>query len=105
MAKKLENTIVQPVYYKVRRDDTSGEMLYRKAPFEVVHIAGAVHVRPWVGGMNDQALTLLAADSAEDQSMWRMDIGYELLNPIVLNENQVGDGSDNWIGLHSISNI
>ena len=105
MAKKLDNTIVQSVYYRVRRDDTSGEMLYRKAPFELVMIAGMLHILPWVGGMNDQALTLLAADSAEDQNMWRMDIGYETLNPVVLTENQMGDGSDSWLGLHSISNI
>ena len=105
MSKKLTNSVVRQVYYMIGKDSTTGEKLYRRAPFDVVLINGAVHVRPWIGGMNDQALTALAQDSQEDRDMWRQDIGYDLLNPIVINENQMGDGSDNWIGLHSISNV
>lgn len=105
MAKKLSNaTMVQAVYYQVGKSNR-GEDLFKTAPFEVVLIDGLVHIRPWIGGMTDAALGLLGADSSEDKGMWRMDIGYESVVPIILNESQVGDGSDSWIGLHQISNI
>jgi hypothetical protein len=105
MAKKLSGTVVQEVFYLIGKDATTGQKLYRRAPFDVVYINGGLHVRPWVGGMTDQALSLLAADTQEDKDMWRMDLGYELVNPIVMNENQMGDMSDNWMGLHAVSNI
>ena len=105
MAKKLQNTVVRQVYYQITQDATTGEWLYRRAPFDLVFINGALHVRPWIGGINDQALTILAQDSQEDIDMWRQDIGYELLNPVVINECQMGDGSDNWMGMHAISNF
>ena len=104
MGKKLANSFVREVFYQIKQD-TDGTMVYRRAPFDLVMINGVVHVRPWVGGMNDQALTALAQDSQEDRDMWRMDIGYEIFNPVVIGEHQMGDGSDNWMGLHSISNI
>jgi hypothetical protein len=105
MSRKLNNSVVRQVFFMIGKDSNTGEPMYRRAPFDVVLINGAVHVRPWIGGMNDQALSALAQDSQEDKDMWRQDIGYELLNPIILNENQMGDGSDNWMGLTSVSNI
>jgi hypothetical protein len=79
--------------------------VYRRAPFDLVYIAGALHIRPWVGGMNDQALTQLAQDSQEDRDQWRMDIGYTTTPPVMMSEHEMGDGSDNWMGLHFIGNI
>lgn len=106
MAKVITNAVTQPIYYQIGQDQTTGKMLYRRAPFDAVLINGAIHVQPSIGGATDSALLALGINTAEDQSMWRGDIGgYELLEPIVLNECQMGDGSDNWIGLHAISNI
>src|SRR5512135_137953 len=105
MAKLFTNSVVQPVMYQVRRDDTTGAMLYKRAPFEVVYVSGVPHVQPRGNSISDQSLRVLAVDTQEDREMWRQDSGYELLDAIVVNEHQIGDGSDTWIGLHLISHI
>ena len=103
MAKIHTNSFVQPVYFQVGKD-TTGQMLYRRAPFDVVRINGEVYIQPRSIGLSDQAVTQYAQGSVEDQDNWRDNDmgGYETLEPIVLNENQMGDGSDTWVGLHSI---
>lgn len=105
MGKKLQNTVVKQVFFRIGKDSTTGEFLYRRAPFDAVFINGTLHVRPWIGGMNDQALGLIAADSQEDRDMWRQDIGYESIESIIIDECQMGDESDTWMGLHRISNF
>jgi len=107
MAKIFTNSNVQPVYYQMGKDATSGKMLYRRAPFDVVLINGKLHMQPRSIGPSDQAITQFAQGSTTDQDNWRDgDMGgYETLEPIVLNDNQMGDGSDNWIGLHSLGKI
>lgn len=105
MAKIFSNSFVQPVYYLVRKSDN--QQLVKRAPFDVVKINGMAFIQPRSIGLPDQALNAFNLGSVEDQNNWRdADMGgYEILDPIVLNENQLGDGADNWIGLHSISII
>lgn len=104
MARKLEGVFMRQVYYFVNQDATTGQKVYRRAPFNLAIINGGIHIHPWIGGMNDKALTQLALDAKEDRDMWRMDLGYDI-DPIFISEHQMGDGTDNWMGLHSISNI
>ena len=106
MAKIYANNVTRAVYYAMGEKD--GQKLFRRAPFDVVLQDGKLFIQPRsVQGCGDQALVQLGRDHAEDQANWRdSDLGgYEILEPIILNENQVGDGSDNWIGLHLIGNI
>jgi len=107
MSKIFTNARTQPVYYQIGKDDTTGKTLYRRAPFDAVSINGQLFLQPRSCCLSDQAIVALGKGNAEDQDCWRgPDMGgYETLEPIVLNENQMGDGSDNWIGLHSIGNI
>ena len=108
MAKIFTNSETRPVYFQIGKDGTTGKMLYKRAPFDVVLINGALHIQPRnCTASSEQAYTQYAQGSIEDQENWREnDIGgYETLEPIILNENQMGDGSDNWIGLHSFGKL
>jgi len=107
MSKIYSNQWTQPVYYQVGKDAVSGKMMFRRAPFDVVLINGKLHVQPRSAGLPDQAIVALGIGTAEDQANWRGEdmTGYETLEPIVVNENQMGDGADNWMGLHSFGNI
>ena len=107
MAKIFTNAETQPVYFQIGKDGTTGKMLYKRAPFDVVLINGTLNLQPRSIGPSDESLTQFGRDSAEDQNNWRENDlgGYETLEPIILNECQMGDGSDNWIGLHSFGKI
>lgn len=104
MAKLFTNSYIRPVYYQAGKVD--GKDVFRRAPFDAVVLDGNVYVQPTSYGSGGTAIGMLANDSAEDVALWRQDIGgYHTLEPIVVNECQMGDGCDNWIGLHAISNI
>jgi len=105
MAKLFTNSYVRPVYFEA--GESNGKKLFRRAPFDVVLINGQLFIQPTSAvGVTDHSLTALGNDSNEDKTLWRQDMGgYETLEPIVVNECQMGDGNDNWIGLHSIANI
>lgn len=105
MAKIYTNSYVRPVYYPAGVNN--GQQVYRRAPFDVVVLNGKSLVQPRSLGLNKQAFAQLARDSAEDQANWREgDLGgYETLQPIILGEHQMGDGADNWMGLHKISMV
>src|SRR5574340_1204067 len=106
MAKIYANNVTRPVYDDV--GEKNGQQLVRRAPFDVVLQDGKLFVQPRsIMSNSDQALVQLGRDHAEDQANWRDgDLGgYEILDPIVINENQMGDGSDNWMGLHSVANL
>jgi len=107
MGKIFSNVRTQPVYYQIGKDETTGKMNYRRAPFDAVLINGAIYIQPRSIGPSDQAIVALGIGTAEDQANWQgPDMGgYETLEPIIINENQVGDGSDNWFGLTSIGNL
>ena len=106
MGKVFTNSIIQPVYYKIGKDSVTGQMQYRRAPFDVIKINGVTCVQPRSDGIHPHSLAQLGRDRAEEQNNYRDgDMGYETLEPIILNENQVGNGSDNWVGLHKISNL
>lgn len=106
MAKLFTQSYIRPVYYLMRKSDTDGKNLYQRAPFDVVVINGNVHVQPRSIGGSDAALAVLNYASAEDVALWRQDLGgYETLEPIVIDECQMGDMSDNWMGLNAVSNF
>ena len=98
-----DNGELHPVYFAVTK--RGGKTMYRRAPFDVVVVDGNPHIQPRSIGSTDAALTNLnTAATNEDQITWRSDMAYETLEPYVIDENQMGDGSDNWIGMHSVSN-
>lgn len=105
MAKIMENLLTRPVYYAM--DEKNGKKLFRRAPFDVVLQDGKLFIQPRSIGLSDQAFNQMGRDSAEDVQNWRdHDLGgYETLEPIVVGEHQMGDGSDNWMGLHKITNF
>ena len=104
MSKVFTNSYVRPVYYKA--GVVNGQQQYRRAPFDVAVINGCPHIQPRSIGGSDAALSLLGYASAEDQVAWRDNIGgYEVLQPIVMEENDMGDGADNWMGMNAVSNL
>ena len=70
-------------------------------------INGVPHIRPTtvIGSNSDACFALTGGVDAEMIANWRNDFGYETLEPIILDESQMGDGADTWIGLNSISNL
>lgn len=104
MAKLFSNSYVRPVYFNAGKVD--GKKVYRRAPFDAVIINGNVFVQPTSTGMTNKSIDVLGLAGAEDISLWRQDIGgYETLEPIIVEECEMGDGRDNWIGLHAVSNL
>lgn len=106
MAKIFTNSYVRPVYYNA--GDVNGQKVFRRAPFDVAVIDGQTNLQPRsIMGTGDQAFTQLGRDRADEIGAWRdNDLGgLETLEPIVLNENQMGDWSDSWMGLHRFDNI
>lgn len=105
MGKLFTNSYVRPVYYAM--GEINGQKQYRRAPFDVVVIDGKPNIQPRAIGGSDAALGVLGYASAEDQVNWRdHDMGgYETLQPIVIDECQMGDGTDTWMGLNAISNF
>jgi hypothetical protein len=104
MSRIFSNSITQPVYYKAGQQ--GGRDVFLRAPFDVVKINGALHVQPRSIGLPDQAFAMLNSGNTADQAMWRSDMaGFEILHPIVLDENQMGDGTDNWMGLNAVSDL
>jgi hypothetical protein len=104
MSEVFANGVIHPVYYKIKV--ANGKPQFRRAPFSVLKVQGQPlqMIMGIQSSVNDQAIARLAADQAEDQDMLRNDFAYESIEPIVLEENQLGDGSDNWIGMSKISN-
>lgn len=105
MGKVNTNSYVRPVYF--RAGEVNGQQMFRRAPFDVVITDGKTLIQPRSIGPGDQAYVQMGRDSAEDVQNWRdHDLGgYETLQPIVIEEHQMGDGSDNWMGLHKLSNV
>ena len=104
MSQVFDNGELRPVYYKIKTVNRKPQ--FRRAPFDVLVINGTPHIMPGSFGCTEkQALSRLAADSQEDRDMWRGDFAYETLSPIVIEEHQMGDGSDNWMGVTAISNF
>lgn len=102
MSQVFDNGVLHPVYYKIK--EVNGKAQFRRAPFDVLVINGAPHIMPQVGGAPNTALAPLATDG-ENLDMWRGDFAYETLEPIVVDECQVGDGSNTWLGMTKISNL
>ena len=106
MAKIFTNSYVRPVYYAMGTVD--GQKLFRRAPFDVAVINGQTTIQPRsIMSNSDQAWNQLAKTAADELDNWRDgDLGgLETLEPIVINENQMGDWSDSWMGLHRFDNI
>lgn len=105
MSKLFTNSYMRPVYYE--RGENAGQKVFKRAPFDVLVIDGTPHVQPRTIGGTDKAFTMLGVDNVIDQDKWRdHDIGgYETLQPIVVGEHQMGDGTDNWIGMVAFGNI
>lgn len=104
MSQVFSNAEVKPVYYKIK--EVNNKLQYRRAPFDVWVINGSPHIVPRSIGPSDSALSRLGADGAEAKDTWREgDFAYETLEFIVIEEHQMGDGSDNWMGMTSISNL
>jgi len=106
MATILENVVIHPVYYERGTLKNDQKKKYVRAPFDVVVINGNMHFEPTgPGGNESQAIGLLANADLEVLAMWRQDLGYETLEPIVLQEHEMGDGSDSWKGMNAFSNL
>lgn len=103
MSQVFSNGELYPVYYKIKTVNGKGQ--FRRAPFDLLVINGAPNIMPRAMGMNNQSLGRIGADSAEDRDMWRGDFAYETLQPIIVEEHEMGDGSDNWKGMTAISNF
>ena len=106
MATLFENVVIRPVYYERGTLKNDQKKKYVRAPFDMVVINGEPHFRPTSpGGQETEALGLLASNDLEVLAMWRNDLGYETLEPIVLQEHEMGDGSDSWKGMNAFSNL
>ena len=106
MATLFDNVTVHPVYYERGLLKNNQKKKYVRAPFDMVVINGEPHFRPTSpGGRETEALGLLSSGDLEVLAMWRNDIGYETLEPIVLQEHEMGDGSDSWKGVNAFSNL
>ena len=104
MAKLFTNSFVRPVYYEMGQVD--GQQTYRRAPFDLLFINGQMHIQPRSIMSSELALTALATVFDDELKSWREgDFGRETLQPIIIGEHEMGDGSDTWKGLHSISNL
>lgn len=102
----ISNSYVRPVYYPA--GTSNGTQMFRRAPFDVVVIAGKPHIQPRSIGGSDVALNLLGQDNLENRENWRdHDLaGYETLQPIVLDgEHVMGDGSNTWMGMSAIGRL
>lgn len=103
MSQVFNDGELRPVYYKIKTVNGKGQ--FRRAPFDVLMIGGAPHIMPRSEGLSDQSLTRVNADSQEDRDMWRNDFAYETLEPIIMEEHEMGDMSDSWKGMTAISNL
>lgn len=104
MSQVFANGELRPVYYKIKTVDGKGQ--YQRAPFDVMVVNGCPYISPRSIGVPDAALGRLGVDGAEAKDTWREgDFCYETLEPIILEKHQMGDGSDNWVGLNAISDF
>lgn len=104
MANVLSNSYLRPVYFPA--GTINGQKLFRRAPFDVMVIRGVPHIQPRNIGIADSALNILGKDNLENRMNWReADFAYESLEPIIIEEHVLGDGSNSWIGLNSIGNL
>lgn len=106
MAKIFDNSYTRAVYYKA--GTMNGRDVYRRAPFDLVVINGSPHVQPHSIDTPASAFARLTTNSGcnlEDTLYWRGgDIGrYEVLDPVIVDECQMGDSEDTFFGLHAMS--
>lgn len=102
MSQVFDNGELRPVYYKVKT--VNGKPQFRRAPFDVLVIDGKWCLKPVSLGFSDQAINRLGVDSLEDRDLWRGDLAYETLSPVIVDENVMGDGSDSWMGKFAMNN-
>lgn len=107
MEKVLGSTPVSihDVYYDAGIDSSTNQRRFVRAPFQLVKIAGEVHIRPTGTCENPDMFGALSTTDDEWLRMWRDDLGYLNL-PIVVQESEMGDyenkGKDNWMGKFSM---
>lgn len=95
------------VYFRVR---CSGTAKYVKAPFDFVRIGTEFAVEPMSGAGNNlaafvnQSFPVELTERDEEFLMCREE-GMHNLRVVIIDRNQMGDMSDNWIGVHRFDPI
>lgn len=106
---------VTEVWYKAGNFKVSKKDKFLKAPFNIITLPANLgsttiietYVMPTtISGDITNGAGLLAGDTNDNEMrLGRGSMGYSNLNPIVIDENEMGDLSDNWKGLHSFGLI
>lgn len=94
---------ITEVYYPFGTFDNDKRRKFIKAPFDLVRIGTEQYIQPLAVGGDAESLKGLFNSStvAAEQYLGRRDFGFVNLNPLVVNENEIGgSGSDTWKALH-----
>ena len=98
----IESGEITEVYYNLGKFGTDQRPRFLRAPFQFVRLNGTEYIMPVpVGGSSAELNGLFNQDTTDlEQMMGRNDFGLVNGQRIYINENQMGDGSDNVFGLH-----
>ena len=101
MAQIYTNSSIGRVFFQVGRNPNSvHEMRAVKAPFDLVKINGKTYLQPCSFIMSSSAMVSQGVDNdAETAFMLRQEF-YDNTEPVVIRANQMGDLSDNWMGMN-----
>jgi hypothetical protein len=104
MSQTYKHSKIQDAYYPKGNFTDSQTPKFIKAPFQAVTIDGVLYLMPGMSCMSSLAASQVDSDDLEAAMMLGQDY-YSSMEPIVVPENRMGDGIDDWIGMHRFGMI